>query len=180
MNQYPHCACHLSFSFLRFPSRSLYPSQPCSLRGRSLSRTMPFSLSTPALSVSLRLSPSLPFSLFSPFNPSPRVFLPLSPYSRWTSFDPLSLSQPSFVSRAPLCIFARPSLFPLRLPSVFVALYFLSRSRCHSVRFIDPLPFRLRTRSFDFLPACSERTHVARRSRGRKKGREPETGEQRK
>lgn len=58
MNQYPHCACHLSFSFLRFPSRSLYPSQPCSLRSRlCLARChspFPHRLS-PSLSVSLRL-----------------------------------------------------------------------------------------------------------------------------
>lgn len=124
VNQYPHCACHLSFSFPRFPSRSLYPSQPCSLRGRlclarchSLFPTLPSG------------SPRLSFIL-SRFNLHFYVFLSCVLFRRCTLFwfcSSLSLSLAFLLSFVYLSIYL----------SIFIALYFLSRSSYNKV----PSPF---------------------------------------
>lgn len=161
MNQYPHCACHLSFSFLRFPSRSLHPSQPCSLRGRlCLARChSPFPHRRPALSGSLRLSSSLPF-------PSSLVLTHLHVFfSRFllTVVGRLSTlfryrSLPSFLAHRSVSLLGR--LFPpfaYRLSSSLY-IFYLDRVVTVSVSSTLSLSVYERVRSTFFLLVRRERT----------------------
>lgn len=151
MNQYPHCACHLSFSFPRFTSRSLVSPLPsCFSAWPSLFRAIPLSLSTRCFSLRLSL-------FFIYFHVLSSYFLPRV-FCRSTHPSVLQLSF-FHSTRCSLPLLVLSSL------SFYFPLWFTIRkpSRYHNVRFIGIPSFSARLRSCCFLLAPSKKVVTPKR-----------------